>query len=80
MHWFLMLISHFFTGKSVVVVVLDRFFFIWKTTQTIAGRVMVVLSRNNCMGICCSTLRIDRLMEVVVSTGLTVFLSNAVNF
>ena len=27
MHWFLMLVSHFFTGKSVVVVVLDRFFF-----------------------------------------------------
>ena len=45
---------NFFAGQSFVMVVLDRFFFIWEAKKVVADRVrlVVVLYSNYCMGIC----------------------------
>ena len=54
------------------------FFFIWGTKKVVAGRIkqVVVLYSNDCMGTGFGRLSIGRLTEVVVSTGLTVYLTN----
>ena len=47
----------------LVVVVLDRFIFIWETKKVVTGRVrqVVVLYSNDCMGICSGGPSIGRL-------------------
>ena len=62
-----MLVFHFFAVWSFVVVVLDRFFFIWETKKVVAGRVrqVVVLYSNDCIEICLGRL----------SSGLTVVMN-----
>ena len=47
-----MFVSHFFAGESFIVVVIDRFFFIWETQKAVAGRIrqVVVLYSNDLLG------------------------------
>ena len=68
MHCRHMFFSHFFTGWSFAMVVLDSFFFIWETKKVVAGcdRQVVILYNNNCMGICLGRLSIGCLRCVVV--------------
>ena len=63
-----MFASHFFAGESLLVVVLDRLFFMRETKKVVAGRIkqVVVLDSNDCMAICLGALSIGCLRRVVV--------------
>ena len=63
-----MFVSHFFAGKSFVVVVLDRLFFVWETKKVVAGRVRqgAVLYSSDFIGIWLGGLSIGRVRRVVV--------------
>ena len=58
----------FLRWVKFLVVVLDRFFFIWETKKVVAGRFrqVVVLYSNGCMGIGLGKLSIGRLRREVV--------------
>ena len=63
MHGCLMFASHFFTGLSFVVVVLDSFFYLGDKKKVVGGhtRQVVVSNSNNCKGICLGRLSTGQL-------------------